>query len=363
MNEEQVSTSVGARSKHRFVSESCQCAVYPLQIIDAIVIRFQGARMTVRRVTEAEIRSMIDQARWFLGRCEWPDPDFSLEKAAFGAILAEIAYCAISPEERQEAARAKILVPSEIFRSIVAGGVDFDLADFARSADLPIEVVSTPGFTAVLLSNSTDVFIGVRGTQFAYDWAIDLDAAKWALRDDDAYFAHRGFYMENVLLSSKLYRRLSREHRTGDDQTIRVHVFGHSLGGAICALLSLFEIQAQNTLSYDAIKVHDCYTYGAPRSVSQRLSVILRSYAIRRPGDIVPLAPLELQGYADYLEQYGCNGHDWRARGIASEPKRLWRRVADKANSLNPLTQHMIEGYKAEIIGALPPSIQQPSHS
>jgi hypothetical protein len=319
--------------------------------------------MTIRPMTEAEVRNIIEQARWFVGRCDWSDPGFSAEKSAFGAILAQIAYCAVSPEERQAAARAKVLAPSETFERTIHASVDFDLAAVARRADLPIDIVTTPSFTAVVLTNANDVFVGVRGTQFAYDWKIDLDAAKWVLRDDDSVFAHRGFYKETVLLSAKLFRNLSKGHKTGDDQTTRFHLFGHSLGGALCALLSLFDIEAQNTPSYEAIKVHDCYTYGAPRSVSPRLSVIMRTYAIRRPGDVIPHMPMEAQGYADYLEQYGCGGHDWRARNIPDEPKPWWRGLATKTKQLNPYGQHMIEGYKEEIIGALPTLAGPPAAS
>lgn len=311
--------------------------------------------MTVRPVTAAEIRKLFDEGRSLLHQCDWSDRDFSLHKAAFGAILAQIAYCTATEDEREAALRAK-LVPSDLFQRIVAAGASFDLAAIGAESgwDARIQIVTSPTMVAVVATMGDDVFIGVRGSQFAYDWDINLDAARWVLRDDPEYFVHSGFYKETVLLSAKLYRvLLLQKHKAGMEQTVRIHLFGHSLGGAICALLKTFRIEEMDLRAYeDDFRVHDSYTYGAPRTVGPRVAVCLRNYAIRRPGDIVPSVPLHVQGYADYLEQYGCSGLDWRARNAAPARKGLFGSLPNPLKT-NPLSAHMIEGYKLEILGAL----------
>lgn len=300
----------------------------------------------LRPVSSDEIKKIIEQSHQFMGRCDWSDLGFGLEKAALGAILSQIAYCAVSSDEREAATRAK-LVPSELFQRIVAAPADFDLRTLSEAADLPIEIVATPTLVAAVVKRSDLVLIAIRGTQFMYEWKIDSDVRKWHLRDEDHFF-HTGFLKDALTLSARLHRTL-RSYAADDAQAVQIAVFGHSLGGAVAAILKIWGLEEIGGARYDGFAIAHCYTYGAPRIASERLTTQLRSYAIRRAGDPVPSVPPAQMGYADYLEQFTCTGGDWRARDASVG---LVKRLANSVRTANPLSQHSIEGYKSELIQA-----------
>lgn len=301
----------------------------------------------LRPVSADEIRDIILQSHRFIGGCDWSDLGFSLEKAALGAILSQIAYCAVSDEEREAATRAK-LVPSEIFERIVTAGADIDIAALAAGADLPVEIVSTSTLVAAVVKRHDLVLIAVRGTQFMYEWKIDAQADKWHLRDDD-HFLHTGFLKDAITLSARLHRNL-RALAADDAQTARIAIFGHSLGGAVAAILKLWGIEEIGGARNDGYSIDHCYTYGAPRIASERLVTQLRTYAIRRAGDLVPSLPPTAMGYADYLEQFTCGGLDWRARNATVG---VFRKLGEKIRAARPITQHSIEGYRDDLIRSI----------
>lgn len=301
----------------------------------------------LRPVTDKEIKEIILRSHHFMGRCDWDDLGFALPKAALGAILSQIAYCAVRNDEREAATRAK-LVPSELFQRIVAAGTDIDIATIAAQAELRVEIVSTATLVAAVVKRSDLVLIAIRGTQFMYEWKIDAQADKWHLRDDD-HFLHTGFFKDALTLSARLHRAL-RAYSADDAQTVRIAIFGHSLGGAVAAILKLWGIEEIGGARYDGYAIDHCYTYGAPRIASERLVTQLRTYAVRRAGDLVPSVPPTAMGYADYLEQFTCSGLDWRARTATVG---MLTHLGNKIRRANPVSQHSIEGYRDDLIRAI----------
>lgn len=90
---------------------------------------------------------------------------------------------------------------------------------------------------------------------------------------------HRAWYYYTL----RLHRFLSRE--IFPESEIRtIHILGHSMGGAVGAILQQFLIKENQY----AIKDVHCYTYGAPRPFSRRVCTVT---AFVNRGDIVPSMP------------------------------------------------------------------------
>jgi hypothetical protein len=131
------------------------------------------------------------------------------------------------------------------------------------------------------------------------------------------------------------------------------------LGGAVAAILKFSGInEIENDFYYQYISrnrnfsgysIEQCYTYGAPRAASERICRGLRTYAVRREGDVIPFFPA---GYAEYLEQYSCKGINWRGRDATLN---CFQKLLKKIRFANAYSQHLIDGYKKEIIESLIP--------
>jgi hypothetical protein len=95
------------------------------------------------------------------------------------AIFSELAYCYVPKFEIDYSRRAK-LIPCEVYQKIIARGVRTSiLAVSGRYFDMPSEQVfevSELGIVAVGMAINKVLFVGFRGTQYLYDWKINLDS-------------------------------------------------------------------------------------------------------------------------------------------------------------------------------------------
>jgi len=178
-----------------------------------------------------------------LNQTHWPGSagQFDPIKNGASAIVAHLAYCAIGADEREHRIRAKV-VPCRVYQELVRGA-DFDFAAMLRRADfISVEVVRTRFFVAIIIPVRNMLLIGVRGTQFAYDWVINLKIAR--VRDRLGEHFHAGFMREAERLADELFPRIVGQP---------VYFAGHSLGGAVAAVMS----------NWTAVEA--CYVFGAPR--------------------------------------------------------------------------------------------------
>jgi pimeloyl-ACP methyl ester carboxylesterase len=152
---------------------------------------------------------------------------------------------------------------------------------------------------SVVIPARTFFLIGVRGTQFAYDWLINLNIAK-AKGASGEYF-HIGFLREADKLALELRTRLlDRYANRIASRDCAVYLAGHSLGGAIAAILSQMQL---------AVPINACYMFGAPRiSNSKKMTGLYQPFAMRRALDVVPHCPPSAFGYIDFLNQKAPNG-------------------------------------------------------
>lgn len=237
---------------------------------------------------------------WLLiGQSSWPaNPGkFDVTRNAAASIAAHLAYCAIGADERERKNRAKV-IPCEVYQRLVTE--EFDFIDALRSMDFAdVEVVSTKFFVAVVISLPHFLLIGVRGTQFAYDWAINAKVIK--AKDDSGAYFHSGFLREARELAAALRTRLhGRFAKMTARQGLAIYLAGHSLGGAVAAILSQMQFAAP---------INECYMFGAPRvSNASRFSSLNQPFATRRYLDAVPHCPPGSLNYVDFSDQKTTDG-------------------------------------------------------
>ena len=211
-----------------------------------------------------------------------------------------LAYCVIGADEKERRNRAKV-VPCHVFQELLAAE-DFDFVETLRSVDFQdVDVVRTRSFLAVIIPARELFLIGIRGTQFAYDWLINLNIGKAS--DTGGQRFHRGFLREARELIERIRDRLGSRYAQYIGRyrgNCTIWLSGHSLGDAIAAIINQMQLQ---------LPINACYTFGAPRIGKAQQS--LRQpppFATRRSLDIVPHCPPKTLGYSDFLHEVAPDG-------------------------------------------------------
>src|SRR5882724_11795015 len=117
----------------------------------------------------------ISAPLWSLiSRWDKNNRNFDIIQCAAMNIVAHLAYCAIDEQERRRTARAKV-IPSRAYQMVLAADV-VDVPEILRiRADFQgVQSFRTRSFVAIAMPVNEMVFVGVRGTQDAYDWLINL---------------------------------------------------------------------------------------------------------------------------------------------------------------------------------------------
>jgi hypothetical protein len=257
----------------------------------------------LRTAAREEIRNVAAPLWLLINHSLWPAKpgEFDVIRNGASSIVAHLAYCAIGADEREKRNRAKV-VPCEVFQKLlISEEVDFIEAlagrDFAE-----IEVVRTRAFVAVIIPARTLLLIGIRGTQFAYDWLINVNIAK--ARDQSGAYFHAGFLREAQELAGAVQQRLlDRYAKKLANPDCAIYLAGHSLGGAVAAILNQMQLAAP---------INECYTFGTPRiSKSNHFASLSQPFATRRDLDIVPHCPPSAFNYADFGNQKTTNGNSY----------------------------------------------------
>ena len=267
------------------------------------------------------------------------------------ALASELAYHHVPAFEIDSNRRAKI-IPCRRHVEIVNSGIPTDVFQYLRGIDFNNSfVVVDRSVVAVGIPLNENLFIGIRGTVFLYDWKINLRAS---LVEQNAGFrfdgpimrqfsgwgggrVHRGFAEEAVRIVAKLMDAM-QEH--GNDNINHIFLSGHSLGGAVAALVENF---------FPRGRTSTCI-FGSPRycNTSAYFSSPGRPPTqIQRPGDIVPLIPPRQIGYADHPYQYDTSGNQIVEPIRASRwPHFIWRAALFLGKGFEP---HSMEVYRQEL--------------
>jgi hypothetical protein len=231
------------------------------------------------------------------------------------ALVAELAYHHVPEFEFENSKRAKA-VPCESYQAIIRSGVATDVVMFLREREFPEAfVIVDRGVVVVGIIWNKKLFLGFRGSQFLFDWKINLRAAttdtalnfsqKFAQMLWDCYGAygglHSGFLEEAVRVLSRIDDTIEPRLSAGDFR--QVFLAGHSLGGAVAATTEILAPLYQTST----------VLFGAPRYATASAYAIARRHRptqIERRGDIVPTLPPTWMGYADHPNQFDTKGNE-----------------------------------------------------
>ena len=267
------------------------------------------------------------------------------------ALVSELAYYHVPKFEIDHKKRAKI-VPCKQYVEICNSGTPTDILRLTERADLiNAFVVVDRGVVAVGIIVKGLLFLGFRGTLFLYDWKINLRSSMVELlspcwhdiRGLSWYEAigcgraHRGFTEESIRIYWKIFDAL---RKNGIDDCTHMFLTGHSLGGAVAAIVeSFFPLTSTSTC-----------LFGSPRycNASAYYSAIKKPpIQIQRVGDIVPELPPRIMGYADHPYQFDTSG-DLVIRPIGGSGLShfIWCLTLFLSKGLLP---HRMESYRQEI--------------
>lgn len=189
------------------------------------------------------------------------------------AVLADLAYIAYdSPDTKTFVEDARRKFPG----------------DFTPAGPLIVgrTGVSKVAYSAVVFQRNrggeTENAVTIRGTQGGQDWLTNINIGM--VPGPDGFPAHAGFYAAYASLRDEVNAQIGTAAR-------RVHVCGHSLGGAQATLMAI-DLMGRGHEVY-------LYTFGAPRVGSTSFALRLgrrlgekRLFRTYDPGDPVPMIPL-----------------------------------------------------------------------
>lgn len=250
----------------------------------------------------------------------WDEPHFDWSKAYVASVFAKIAYLHIPQYELKNTNRAN-LIPCVEYREIIKGSGNISVEQILRNSDFgEFFIVEKPYAVAVVVKIRKVLFISLRGTQQLYDWLVNLNASKsrpYANVDVDIYF-HKGFHRAAASCMHEIHSEILR--RFGKDST--VYVTGHSLGGALAAILHA--LWGRGHMHYrhigynpwdEYLATHSCYTFGMPRYGNfHAVEHFARPFHIYNQSDIVPTVPPKFLGFDDGLIEY-CLTEDGKVDG------------------------------------------------
>ncbi len=295
----------------------------------------------LRVASREEVRKVGAPLHLLLNQASWPGNRgaFDILKNGASSIVAHLAYCAIGADERERRNRAKV-VPCRVFQDLLVGE-DFDFIETLRlDVDFQdVQVVRTKFYVAVVIPKNQFLLIGIRGTQFAYDWLINVRIGKG--RGPNGEYLHAGYLREAKELASLLTDCLLTKYsaRIAKDDCA-VYLSGHSLGGAVAAIL--------NGMAFPT-PVNACYMFGTPRiSGASILKARYQPFATRRDLDIIPHCPPKAFNYSNFKNQKTPSGIDYSsAAGLEMYFFASW--LWSLALSQFP-KNHSMERYRLEVL-------------
>ena len=297
-------------------------AGYPLdQILDEVA----GMDVPCARCHDrVELNPRVSMAQLFqqiLVKPDWRSNRREPAKAFALSCFAQLSYMRLSRYDVEGSDRYDF-IPSEHLDNLIDTRQSVALEQVFREADLPFLIVERPFFTYLATLRDDYAIVAVRGTAKASEWLTNLNAQKIGAGDAEPDY-HPGFMREAwdgmIELRAKLGPALDQTH---------LYFTGHSLGGAIAALLA------------PRMNGHTAYVFGSPRFGNARAVTAAEPYAYVRPDDLVPHLPPSALGYADAASSLEVVGDGPPVQAAGWPTLQSWltpgRRFA---------VQHAVEGY------------------
>ena len=247
-----------------------------------------------------------------INKADWSDKYFSLEKAYVCSALSEIAYQHIPEYEVKNSKRIKI-VPCQHYREIIKSKNSTNIRPLLQSADFGnFFIIETRFVVLIGIITNKVIFIAIRGTYELYDWMVNLNARKYVLSTESNAKLHLWFYRAIVTCFDQISNELNKSSIQSDTP---IYVTGHSLGGAMGAILhsqwTTFPSSLVNPigpLHNYRIFTHSCYTFGMPRYGNTEAVMFRPPFHLYNKLDIVPSLPPKWLGYENSIKEYQLDG-------------------------------------------------------
>ena len=297
-------------------------------------------------------RQVGQLGQFFYGkrRVDWRDQHFTPEKAYVCAVLANVAYLELTDYELTHHKYVK-LIPSLCYREVVARGINIDLRQFLSQAEFrDVFVIPTEHLIVVGMVQNDVIFIALRGTRFfaLSDWLIDLHSRSVPTYVNGIPGAfHSGFYLHITQCIEQIADAVSKRQSS---PPMPVYVVGHSLGGAMAAILHALDnthfasyYRGGSEISVN-INTTCSYTYGMPRYGNEPMVYQLRSpYCLINENDVVPTVPPKWLDYADAPDRWRLSDNGTLVPASHKIPWLL--SAAKRLYLLRGLSRHRIENY------------------
>jgi Lipase (class 3) len=273
----------------------------------------------------------------------WKEAGFDQEKAACLTLFAEAAYYKIKKDEYRKTARAKI-VPCAGYQLAVVNGVRLRFEEALSGSDFDaFFVVQSRNFVALIVVVQDLTIIAVRGTYYLYDWKINFEVRKSPRVGERGGRFHAGFLREAELLGFHAYEHIAKLGRRTN-----VIVTGHSLGGAIAAVIASTGIRRPTFNGSNGYPVDQCYAFASPRYTSFHGMLCSGSpYNSINDFDIVPRVPPTMLGYSNFVYEFDLSGEPYADYETSAKSKTgAWLEALATGSFLN---NHSMETYRRKL--------------
>jgi hypothetical protein len=267
-------------------------------------------------------------------KIDWAKKPYTVEKAYLMSLFAALAYEHLPLMEIGYNWRAKVIPPlayeehlrqaRTVNRAALQQYLQRVLQDSGLAeGEIAIEIVETIFAVYAVIKLRDIIIIAVRGSVYLYDWRINFTAGKFSL-DPSRGFFHAGFYVETTKAQPELSEVLARMGVGKCGFEPKIYIAGHSLGGAITAILCGLWVNASpyhvlRNVDQDAVNVHmyvahSAYAFGMPKFCDVEVRRRLRPvHHIRNRYDPVPSLPPARYGFVAHPENPIVLDYDWSA--------------------------------------------------
>lgn len=266
--------------------------------------------------------SLIREALGHINDADWSSSGFELRKAYVCAIFSELAYQCIQDHELKNAKRVTI-IPCFAYQNAVRQGRAEDFNGLMASLDFGQFFVVNRRYAVVVgVKTAKVIIIAIRGTTDLYDWLVNLRASKHTWEGGaGAIQFHKGFFraiwacLEPASVEVHKFFQ-SSQGATPIQEPIPIYITGHSLGGALSAIMfATWSIVVSRELTHEGrvhenrIFPHAGYTFGMPRYGDLRAVSIYRTpYHLYNDRDIVPTVPPRWLGFDNCFSEFQLDG-------------------------------------------------------
>lgn len=228
----------------------------------------------------------------------WKTNDFCLKKNFICCLLSELAYEHIPKYELNQTSRIKI-IPSESYWLKYINKQTFNISTVLSDMDFGENfIIENDDLIIVGVKLRNTIFINIRGTQSFNDAIVDAK-----------FFRMGNVFGNNVKLHKGFTKAVLKEYKNIENELLKysnsnVYIMGHSLGGAMSAILYNLLITNEQLINNN-LEIKSCYTFGMPRFGNIEASKKLKSpYQTYNTNDVVPVIPPKCLGYENSPEEY-----------------------------------------------------------